>query len=207
MALGIPRTWAAGEVLTAANMNTFISDILNGLRGTTEKIRFLDGASFQGAVSSTGDVTAGGRLVGSSLRLGNATMSPAELWVAKDKSAVPTRHLARVSTRTTLYRYPRYRALTTLTISAPNPNSIVLLSGVGVSARTPGNVLMRLTVDYGQSDAATYLVDTRWDHTVSFMFPYVPGDTRAHTYRLMATTVSHYASYASADSYLAAVVL
>ena len=47
LSIGTPRVWAVGEVLTAANMNTFISDILDDLRGENGDIEFTDDITFE----------------------------------------------------------------------------------------------------------------------------------------------------------------
>ena len=40
--IGTPRTWSVGEVLTAANMNTYIREIQRDLIGTNGPIEFLN---------------------------------------------------------------------------------------------------------------------------------------------------------------------
>lgn len=42
--IGTPRTWAVGEVLTAANMNTYVREIQKDLIGSNGPIELLDGA-------------------------------------------------------------------------------------------------------------------------------------------------------------------
>ena len=42
LSIGTPRLWAVGEILTASNMNTYISDILDDLKGTNGPIEYTD---------------------------------------------------------------------------------------------------------------------------------------------------------------------
>ncbi len=42
LSIGIPRLWSVGEILTASNMNTYISDILDDLKGTNGPIEYTD---------------------------------------------------------------------------------------------------------------------------------------------------------------------
>ena len=42
LSIGTPRLWAVGEILTASNMNTYISNILDDLKGTNGPIEYED---------------------------------------------------------------------------------------------------------------------------------------------------------------------
>ena len=42
LSIGTPRLWSVGEILTASNMNTYISDILDDLKGTNGPIEYTD---------------------------------------------------------------------------------------------------------------------------------------------------------------------
>ena len=42
LSVGTPRLWSVGEILTASNMNTYISDILDDLKGTNGPIEYTD---------------------------------------------------------------------------------------------------------------------------------------------------------------------
>ena len=42
LSIGTPRLWSVGEILTASNMNTYISDILDDLKGTSGPIEYTD---------------------------------------------------------------------------------------------------------------------------------------------------------------------
>ena len=42
LSIGTPRLWSVGEILTASNMNTHISDILDDLKGTNGPIEYTD---------------------------------------------------------------------------------------------------------------------------------------------------------------------
>lgn len=54
MAWTAPRTWAAFEVVTAANFNTHLRDNLKYLKGQAGTIAFEDGATFAAAVTVDG---------------------------------------------------------------------------------------------------------------------------------------------------------
>ena len=42
LSIGTPRLWSVGEILTASNMNTYVSDILDDLKGTNGPIEYTD---------------------------------------------------------------------------------------------------------------------------------------------------------------------
>jgi len=62
LSIGIPRAWAVNEILTAANMNTYISEILKDLAGTNGLIEFTNSASFSGGLSTSRISNLGGKL-------------------------------------------------------------------------------------------------------------------------------------------------
>ena len=47
LSIGTPRVWAVGETLTAANMNTYISEILKDLIGTNGNVELVDDLEFE----------------------------------------------------------------------------------------------------------------------------------------------------------------
>ena len=46
LSIGTPRTWLVGETLTAANMNTYITEIFKDLIGTNGEIEFENDIAF-----------------------------------------------------------------------------------------------------------------------------------------------------------------
>ena len=77
LSIGIPRTWAVGETLTATKFNSYLSDILNDLRGANGTIQFVDAASFNGAVTvgGTGLTSPGASINGALAATGAASFS------------------------------------------------------------------------------------------------------------------------------------
>lgn len=100
--IGAPRTWAVGEVLTAANMNTFIREIQKDLIGVNGPIEYLDALVLASLTETERDALA----AMDGMLLYNATRQRVERyeggsWFSNARSARSTLFAANVTTTMT----------------------------------------------------------------------------------------------------------